>query len=66
MSAVTKPVDPLPRSHRSDSPFRYPGGKFYARRLVLDLIPPPSGYPEPFCGGASVFFLSRNPRSRPC
>ena len=46
----------LPRSNRSNSPFRYPGGKFYARRLLLAAIPPHSLYCEPFAGGGSVFF----------
>ena len=63
MSAGTKPVDPLPRSHRSDSPCRYPGGKFYARRLGLDELPPPSGYPGPCCGGAGVFFAKEPSKS---
>lgn len=47
---------PLPRSNRSNSPFRYPGGKFYARRLILDEIPVHTAYCEPFSGGASIFF----------
>lgn len=46
----------LPRSNRSNSPFRYPGGKFYARRLVLEEIPDHHFYCEPFAGGASIFF----------
>lgn len=46
----------LPRSNRSNSPFRYPGGKFYARKLILDEIPLHTHYCEPFAGGASVFF----------
>jgi len=50
----------LPRSNRSNSPFRYPGGKFYARRMILAEIPPHSVYAEPFCGGASVFFAKDN------
>ena len=49
-------VDNRPRSKKSNSPFRYPGGKFYARRLILELIPLHSHYCEPFAGGASVFF----------
>ncbi|MCY3769871.1 MAG: DNA adenine methylase [Gammaproteobacteria bacterium] len=46
----------LPRSNRSNSPFRYPGGKFYARRLILNVIPEHNNYCEPFAGGASIFF----------
>ncbi len=39
-----------------NSPFRYPGGKFYARKLILELIPAHSTYIEPFAGGGSIFF----------
>jgi DNA adenine methylase len=39
-----------------NSPFRYAGGKFYARKLILEYIPPHSCYVEPFAGGASIFF----------
>jgi len=39
-----------------NSPFRYPGGKFYARKLILELIPEHTYYIEPFAGGGSVFF----------
>lgn len=39
-----------------NSPFRYPGGKFYARKLILQHIPPHNQYIEPFAGGASIFF----------
>ena len=49
----------LPRSNRTNSPFRYPGGKFYARRLILDEIPPHDCYCEPFAGGGSVFFAKK-------
>lgn len=47
-----------------NSPFRYPGGKFYARKLILEHIPNHKCYIEPLCGGASIFFakekVSRN------
>lgn len=39
-----------------NSPFRYAGGKFYARKLILAHIPAHSTYIEPFAGGGSVFF----------
>jgi DNA adenine methylase len=40
-----------------NSPFRYAGGKFYARKLILEHIPlNHSDYIEPFAGGASIFF----------
>lgn len=43
----------------TNSPFRYPGGKFYARKLILELIPIHKVYVEPLCGGASIFFAKR-------
>ncbi|MBI5215263.1 MAG: DNA adenine methylase [Ignavibacteriae bacterium] len=39
-----------------NSPFRYAGGKFYARKLILEHVPPHVAYIEPFAGGASIFF----------
>ena len=39
-----------------NSPFRYAGGKFYARKLILAHIPKHSSYIEPFAGGGSIFF----------
>jgi DNA adenine methylase len=39
-----------------NSPFRYPGGKFYARNLILEHIPSHEFYAEPFAGGGSIFF----------
>ena len=39
-----------------NSPFRYAGGKFYARKLVLAHIPRHTAYIETFAGGASIFF----------
>ncbi len=43
-------------SGKSNSPFRYAGGKFYARKLILQHIPKVDVYCEPFAGGASIFF----------
>lgn len=42
-----------------NSPFRYAGGKFYARNLILKHIPSHSYYAEPFAGGASIFFAKQ-------
>lgn len=39
-----------------NSPFRYAGGKFYARKLILNHVPPHTSYVEPFAGGGSIFF----------
>ena len=39
-----------------NSPFRYAGGKFYARKLILSHIPVHTAYIEPFAGGGSIFF----------
>ncbi|MBX2932508.1 MAG: DNA adenine methylase [Chitinophagaceae bacterium] len=39
-----------------NSPFRYAGGKFYARKLILAHVPQHTAYIEPFAGGGSIFF----------
>jgi len=39
-----------------NSPFRYAGGKFYARKLIIEHISPHKTYCEPFAGGGSIFF----------
>jgi len=43
------------------SPFRYPGGKFYALKHILPFIDcvPHDEYREPFVGGGSVFFAKK-------
>lgn len=46
-------------SSSNHSPFRYPGGKFYARKLILEQLPVSEVYCEPFAGGASIFFAKR-------
>lgn len=40
------------------SPFRYPGGKFYALKFIIPFLNayPHDEYREPFVGGGSVFF----------
>lgn len=45
-----------------NSPFRYAGGKFYARKLIAEHLIDTDVYCEPFAGGASVFFYK--PKSR--
>lgn len=42
-----------------NSPFRYAGGKFYARKLILEHVPKHSSYIEPFAGGGSIFFAKK-------
>jgi len=51
-SIWTKPLDYV------QSPFRYPGGKFYALKYIMPFINsyPHDYYIEPFIGGGSVFF----------
>ena len=39
-----------------NSPFRWAGGKFYARKIIQAYIPKHNYYIEPFLGGGSVFF----------
>ncbi|MBN2019978.1 MAG: DNA adenine methylase [Sedimentisphaerales bacterium] len=50
------PIQMQKYSDSMNSPFRYAGGKFYARKLILQHIPPHKNYCEPFAGGASIFF----------
>ena len=52
----------MPKKQRklTNSPFRYPGGKYYARKLILNCIPEHKKYCEPFAGGASIFFAKKN------
>ena len=46
-----------------NSPFRYAGGKFYARKLIIEQLAPHSSYVEPFAGGGSIFFAKPKVRS---
>lgn len=46
-----------------NSPFRYAGGKFYARHLILKYIPEHTTYIEPLCGGASIFFAKEKAKT---
>ena len=46
----------MKNSNSINSPFRYAGGKFYARKLILEHIPTHQIYVEPFVGGGSIFF----------
>lgn len=39
-----------------NSPFRYAGGKFYARNLISEHLVDTEVYCEPFAGGGSIFF----------
>lgn len=43
----------------SYSPFRYPGGKYYARKFILPIIPDRVRYGEPFLGGGQIYFGKR-------
>jgi DNA adenine methylase len=48
-------------SDHVQSPFRYPGGKYYALKFILPFLHavPHDEYREPFVGGGSVFFGKR-------
>lgn len=39
-----------------NSPFRYAGGKYYARKIILEHLPAHDTYIELFAGGGSIFF----------
>ena len=52
----TGTLDSPARFKSINSPFRYPGGKYFARNLILPEILPHSAYAEVFAGGASIFF----------
>lgn len=45
-----------------NSPFRYAGGKFYARKLIAEHLIDTDVYCEPFAGGASIFFYKEKSR----
>jgi DNA adenine methylase len=49
----------------SRSPFRYPGGKFYALKQIIPFLEafPHDEYREPFVGGGSVFFAKKKSKT---
>ena len=46
----------MANGYEINSPFRYAGGKFYARKLILQHFLKHTHYIEPLAGGASLFF----------
>lgn len=46
-----------------NSPFRWAGGKFYARKIIENYIPDHDFYVEPFVGGGSIFFHKNKVKS---
>ncbi|MEW6204489.1 MAG: DNA adenine methylase [Pseudomonadota bacterium] len=46
-----------------NSPFRWPGGKFYARKIIESYFPTHQTYVEPFLGGGSIFFHKNKTKS---
>jgi DNA adenine methylase len=46
-----------------NSPFRWAGGKFYARKIINGYIPAHENYVEPFFGGGSIFFYKNKVNS---
>lgn len=46
----------MANEYEINSPFRYAGGKFYARKLIVEYFPSHTDYVEPLAGGASLFF----------
>ena len=46
-----------------NSPLRYAGGKFYARKLISEHMIPHTYYIEPFAGGGSIFFYKEKVES---
>jgi DNA adenine methylase len=46
-----------------NSPFRYAGGKFYARKIILEHLPKHDTYIELFAGGGSIFFAKHRAKN---
>lgn len=56
--SVSEALEPDPALIEKGLPqvFGYPGGKHFAAKTIVPLIPPHATYTEPFCGSAAIFW----------